>query len=819
MAQLPIGQFLTTRLKEYDSKFELRKGTGFEQLFFKPMEFILQPFRDEANDMFIGQSFKRILEQPDPDAFDEEAVDALASNMFVSRREGGFSGGVGRVYYNEPVDREYPANGAVFTGSNSQTYINPSPFKITASEMSAQIEDGLYYFDIPLQSQEAGAGNDLAEGELVSLVGDTEYVTVTNKLAFENGVDREKNTEFINRVKESIGVRDVVTGKGFNAILFENFVNFLREVQPIGFGDDELMRDIVYNTHIGGKVDGYIKTSSIKRNSKNFIGILIDPTRQTSTSKNVQLIGTAYAPLGQPNVDRSNNLLPIVKEIKVSVAAQFVSTLNVAPPVTLNLSTTQHVMIGIDGFFKNVRIAGVVPSATTRNEVINLINGAFGVDVASISGNFIKIKSPTSGLASQVVIDNPTVGNSALLAAFGLNPLSAPFIYNGDGPVTYEEGVHYEVDDGTGRIKRLIGTTILAAQINGETTINDTTFVDNTLSVFLNVNERDILTITSGPDAGDYRILVKQNNNTLILDKQLTTTATGVTYEVKRTGIKSGEVVYVTFWFNPLSIDIGRLVRLDSLGKDRGIRTGREEWTITDGPVLRIVSIEEIDPLTFEPTGTVLSGEGGYGRGGFGRGVYGVGSSADYRLIVNYPHEHFSMFDDSYIVINKDVAGLSYKVTYDYVPEIESIHNFVRSETERNLDSDILIKHFLPAYVSGTIQYSVDATDSSIPDNDSVQTIVRDFITTLRAGNELQYSDIIQLITKTVDPYSRYGSFVKPFQLKAIIHNCDGTTTKISGTELLAIPETKPFPKDTKRPLSPRIAHWIASDELVLERI
>lgn len=819
MAQLPIAKFLTDRLTEYDSNFELRKGTGFEQIFFKPMQFIVQPLRDEANDLFIAQSFKRILETADPNSFDEESVDSLASNLFVSRREGGKSSGVGRVYFNEPVDREYPANGAVFTASGGQVFVNPAPFKITSSEMASQIEEGLYYFDLPLESQEAGSGNDIEVEELVTLVGDTDFVRVTNKLKFENGVDRELNTDFITRVQGSIGVRDVVTGKGFNAILFENFVNFLREVQPIGFGDDELMRDIVYNTHIGGKVDGYVKTSSVKRSSKDFIGLLIDPTRQTGTSKNVQLMGVAYSSLGQPNVDRSNNLLPVVKEIKTSVAAEFISTVNLSSPITLNLSSAQHVRIGIDGTFKNVRIAGVIPSATNRNEIINLINGAFGINVAFISGSFIKIKSPTSGLTSEVVMDNPTIGNSALAIAFGLATLGAPYIYAGDGPVTYEESIHYTIDDTNGKIKRVIGTTILVPQTTGQTTINDTTFYDATPNIFLNVQVRDVVTIISGPDTGDYRVLSKPDNNTLILDTELTTTASGVSYEIKRSGIKSGEVVYVTFYFNPLSIDIGRLVKLDSLGKLRGIRPNRDEWTVTDGPILRIVQVEIIDPLTFESTGSILNGQGGYGRGGYGRGAYGVGSSADYRLIVNSPHEHFSMFDDAYIVINLNTPGLSYRVTYDYVPEIESLHNFVRSEAERNLDSDILMKHLLPAFVGGKIQYSADDTDLSVPDNDAVTEIVKTFVNNRKAGEDLQYSDIIQLITATVDPFRKYGSFIRPFKLQAVIHNCDGTTTRISGTEQLSIPLLDPFPKETKRPLSPRITHWIADDGLLLERV
>lgn len=817
MAQLPIASFLTEKLTEYDPNFELRSGTGFEALFFKPMEFIIQPLRDEANQLFIAQSFRRILQTDDPDSFDTESVDALASNLFVDRRQGGFSGGTGRAYFNEPVAKEYPANGAVFQGSGGQVYINPAPFNITVAEMSAQIEAGLYFYDIPLQAQAVGSTSDLLPTELVALVGDTDVVSVTNKLAFQGGVDTETNTNFILRVQGSIGVRDLVTGKGFNAILFENFVNFLLEAQPIGFGDTEMMRDIVYNTHIGGRVDGYVKTSAIQTGNKDFIGLIADGTRQTRTTRNIQLIGTNPAQLSATSIDRANGLAPVILEIKASAAAQFISSVYAAPPTTFNLSTHQHVRIGIDGTFKNIRIAGVIPSATNRNEVVNLINAALGINVASASGNYIKIISPTSGLTSQVVMDNPTIGVSALLIVFGLATSGAPYIYQGDGPVTYEEGIHYSIVDDAGTIARIVGASVLVPKTTGATA-SSTAFNDATTNIFVAVQPHDIITITTGPDVGDYRVLSKPGNNQLILDAELTTTASNVHYLINRTGIKSSETVYATFYFNPVSVDIGKFIKQDSLGKVRSIRPGRDEWTITDLAFLRITSVEALDPLTLEPTGTVLKGIGGYGQGGYGLGPYGIGSSADYRLVVNSPNERFSMFEDSYIVFNSALAGLSFRVNYEYVPEIESLHNFVRSESERVLDGDILMKHLLPSYVEGKIRYSVDTTDSSVPDAATVQDLVRAHITQLRSGADLQYSDLVQFITKVTDPFFKYGTFVEPITLTATIHNCDGTITKISGTDKLTIPTLDPFPGDTPRPLTPRMTHWIAEADLTIER-
>lgn len=815
MAQLPIAEFLTERLAEYDEGFELRKGTGFESLFFKPMQFIVQPLRDEANDLFVAQSFRRILLTDDPDAFDEDAVDALASNLFVERRQGGRSSGSGRVFFNDPVDREYPANGAVFVGSNSETYTNPAPFKITQSQMSTQIEDGLYYFDIPIESVNTG-DVDLEEDELVTLEGDDEVVRVTNITPISGGVQRETNREFIERVRKSIGVRDLVTGKGFNAILFENFASVLQEIQPVGFGDDEMMRDIIYNAHIGGKVDGYFKTPTIRQGSADFVGLLVDTTRQTRTSANIQLNGVAFQTVGNPNIDRSNGNAPIVQEIKESEVATFLTTVDLSMP--LDLSVTQHVKIGFNGVFRNVRIAGVNPAATTRNEIVNLINNAFGQNIAFPEVNFIRFRTPNAGIDAEIVIDNPDVGNSAILAAFGLSTGTAPHIFSGDGPVTFVEGVHYEVDDGTGRIRRILGPSVVLPQSTGDTIDESDIFADATPNIFLNVEERDVVTITSGNDIGDYRVVEKISNNSLRLDAELTDTASGVDYFIRRTGIKDEEFVYVQYWYNPLSIDIGKLVKLDEDGKVRGIRPGRELQTITDLAFLRIRSIELIDALTREPLGTVLDGIGGYGQGGYGKGQYGIGNGSDYRLVVVSPEERFSMFEHSYIVIRSGFSGLSFRVHYDYVPEVENLHNFVRSESERVLDGDVLMKHFLPSYVQGVIQYRVDATDSSIMSNEELQSALTDYINRVKSGEDLEYSDIYQFIIRRVDPFDRFSSFIPPFKLSATIHNTDGTITKITGDAMLQIPTLDPFPKYTPRPLSPRITHWIA-DDLVLERI
>lgn len=816
MARLPISEFLQQRLEEYDSDFELRAGSAFYDLFFKPIQYIVQPLRDEADDIQESQSFLRILNTEDPDAFDEEAVDALASNVFVPRIEGGHSSGVARLFYSSPVDREWAQGALTVVGSNGLNYSNTSPFAVTKSDMTLNYARGNYYYDVPVTSDDPGEDTALGENELVSVPNDPEVIFVGNPNPITGGIDRETNTEYIERCKNSIAVRDLVTGKGFNAILFENFGSFLDEIRAIGFGDVEMMRDIVHNIHIGGRVDGYTKTANISAKTQDFLGVLIDSTRQTRLTKNVQLTGTEEYPLGVTNLSRDNGVQFVVRQVKPNTAASVQSTVDMSAPI--DLSTNSYIKVSVDGVEKTMRVAGVTPAQTTRNEIVAIINNSFGFDVASPVGTTFKITSLSPGRESSVIISDPDAPlNSALLEVFGL-PTGDTYIYEGDGPLVFIEGQNHEFDDWDGTLKRILGT-ITVQETTGESTAGVNTFFDVTLDVFDGVNENDILTINSGNDAGDYRILsVDAGTNTLTLDANLTETASNIDYLIRQGGIKDEELLYVEVYYSPLSIDIGKYVLLDEETYERGIRPGREDFTISDVAFLRVSAIEIIDPVTLEGLGEFLDGSAGFGQGGFGRGPFGVGSKAEYRLIVNEPHHRFSAWEDSYINLSQSLQGLSFRVYYDAVTEIETMHDFVRSDEERVLDGDILMKHFLPAYVSGTIQYSVDETDTSIPDNDTLQELVKKFISSQPSGKSLQISDVTQYITRTTDPFDKFKSFVKPFTLKAKILNTDGSTTIVTSGDELVVPEPSPFPKDTDRPLSPRIAHWVG-DEIIMERI
>lgn len=893
---LPILDFLVERMEEYDPSFEHRVGTAFSDLFMQPLSFIVQPLRDEANEIYTNQSLKRILDEDDPDLYPEEAVDDIVSNLYVYRREGAKSAGIARLLFTDPVEKNYLEGTLEFTNADGLKYYNISSVVITAAEMNAQSELEFYYMDVPVEAESEGEDYAVAEGGIVGS-SDSDAVRVYNAHPISGGLDRETNTELIARTQKSIGVRDMNTGKGFNAIMFETFLNKISELQPIGFNDPEMMRDIVFNYHIGGRVDGWVKTPSIQDGHFNALGLGIDYSRRIQATRNLLMTGTEYSEFGIQNIDVLENPVRAYNTDELEQAGFFISGINLADGI--DLTVNQFIGVALDNKeYTNVKISGAVPSNTRAGEIANRINVAMEQDVCKVvvnpvvvgrrrsgaipatgmyvagntlydptarifanlfpgdllvitvgqnagayivenivseneiqvdipftyfedevnyrisrTGSFIKILSQTKSAESKVFIGSPTTGTDALLEAIGLAPYPTPYEFQGRGRYEYTDGVHYEVDLTEGRTKRIIGSFIVPNTSSGISS-QSIFFEDATTDIFLNVEPGDMLTIvtcaTDGAYEKDYRVLEKLNNQKIRIDDFIPFSETNMEYRINRTGIKDQEYVFYSFDYNPLAIDIGNQVQLDDYGRERGIRPGREDTTISDLAYLWTTNIELIDPVSGEPSGEVLDGEGGYGQGGYGRGGFGIGSRSQYILRVNVPEHRFSAFEDSLITIDTAFLGQSFRVNYKYVPEILEFDAFARSDEERVLDADILMKHFIPAIVDLEAEYTVDPSNPLTATPEEVQAAIEKHINEKTAGEPLDASDIVQVITEMIDQNANKTAKVKsPIIMEATIHNTDGTRTVLKSEDSLEV-VNETIPPYTTKPLSARTSHWIA---------
>jgi len=312
---LPIKDFIIQQLLEFDPNFDVGSGVPTTALFIDPLSIILQPIANELTVVQASQSVLTILESSDPDSFPEDIVDGLASNVFVARNPGSIGSDVMRVRFFEPQNFSFAQGVLVFRSSTGLRYSNSEPIDVTSAEVSLNQDGSLYFVDFPIVALEEGASFNVGPGGITSMEAEPVGVAnVSNLFGVAQGRDRETNTELIDRIKVAVTVRALVTGRGIVVTLTENFTT-IEEIFPIGFGDPEMMRDIVYNTHIGGNADVYVKTPNFLSGSKDIFGLEVDTTRQAPGGGSVvALVQDVGYSLGHAPIDRTS-VTPIVRTI------------------------------------------------------------------------------------------------------------------------------------------------------------------------------------------------------------------------------------------------------------------------------------------------------------------------------------------------------------------------------------------------------------------------------------------------------------------------------------------------------------------------
>jgi hypothetical protein len=828
MADLPVIQFIRERLAEGDTTFETREGTGFFDLFVKPQELMLQPLLTSMETSLTSQSIRRIRALTDPNSFDEGLVDDAAGNFYVDRDLGDFARATIRVFYDTPVDREFPAFSAEFA-SGTLSFFNEFDFVITAAQMQLQSSGSLFFIDIPARAQVEGSDFNLDTTAGVTFITDTAAISSTLLSSAVGGLPKETNTQILDRTKNSIGVRDLETIKGINAILREKFPA-LREILAVGMGDPEMMRDILYNAHVGGKTDIYLKTPALVTKTTSVIGLVFDTTRELKRNVHKQLIDSTGAPLlsfSDPNADLGTPFIVspsvVVKSDTVETAAQFF-TASVPAVTGIDLTLHEWIKLQVDeNVAMNIKVSGATVAATQRFEIINAINATTGLSIASPSGtDLILVKSPTKGVNSQLVLTTPdgarTNGTLTLIPSAGSHGYPSIGTFSGVGATEYLENIDYAIQYDNGKIVKLFGSAIQSGDIvaqspgngNGSVTTSSNVFTTPLIGGFSGVSVGDKLTITvsTGVALGDYvvsEIIDPQNIRILGM------APTGVDASVHYV-ITSEQVVVIDYRYNPLSIDVGKNILLED-GITRGIRPGRDNYSIKDVAFIDIVSIEEIDSDTGEGLGTFLVAPGGFGFGGFGLGGFGNSAGGDYRFIVNRPTERFSAFEDSLITFDATLFGKSYKVSYLTAPEIEAVHVLARNDLERVTGADVLPKNFVPGFVTIPLGIRRDPTNLTTPSDDGLATLVSDFVDLVNAGAGLQASDISKLLEdQGVD------SVRTPFVMTMKVLNTDGSTTIVDSTDILIHPAVTLL-KQTDNFVSPRLVHLYPRDVTVSEVI
>jgi hypothetical protein len=321
MTDQTLSEFLTEKLVEYDPDLDTSSGSRFDREVLQPL---LTRLGDSPLDVDLTQLVQDTVEQEDSDvlvrpgsalhdllvrflatsfaplkrelelgrvsaslvnaaSLTRDELDARMGNYFLSLSEGRKSAAVFRVEYRSPHAVSVTPLSEFKVGALK--YYPTTVQSLTASAMGFnRTSGGRYYFDVSVEAEEAGSDYDLAVGQSVSSVELTDAERITVSELSTRGVDAETVDEAVARTQESITQRNLSTAAGIRLVL-KDASNFpeLGNIVVVGFGDDEMDRDVVVGpaaisdipggilgtsppdvgvgeqVHIGGKTDIYIQ--------------------------------------------------------------------------------------------------------------------------------------------------------------------------------------------------------------------------------------------------------------------------------------------------------------------------------------------------------------------------------------------------------------------------------------------------------------------------------------------------------------------------------------------------------------------------------
>lgn len=245
-----ISTFITDRLVQEFPDLAADNAGMIEDILNKPLQLLLEPLKREIELVRIGASVANAS------IMAEEEADALGANWFVDRNAGGYASGTVRLYYSQPVTSRVSTDKRLST-NDGRSFFPIQNYFITASAMLFNKQGSFYFLDIVVRAESPGDNFNVDRNEITSIQDVPGIAKVANLNPFTTGAPKETNTEYLDRIQQSLTDRSLVTKRGILARTDSLFDN-VRAIQVVGAGDDGMNRDILTGTgegflHMAGK--------------------------------------------------------------------------------------------------------------------------------------------------------------------------------------------------------------------------------------------------------------------------------------------------------------------------------------------------------------------------------------------------------------------------------------------------------------------------------------------------------------------------------------------------------------------------------------
>lgn len=303
-----------------------------------------------------------------------------------------------------------------------------------------------------------------------------------------------------------------------------------------------------------------------------------------------------------------------------------------------------------------------------------------------------------------------------------------------------------------------------------------TIFTDTTQNFYdMGVMPGHILIIKDSPNAGEYRITSVLSANSFEIESAVTN-RTGIQYGID--GVARWEDYHiggkVDIYLDSTKLEEKQVVLAPAWEENpvQDTDPGNYENAIAFVmPMVGVVKIIEIDPITREQIGTPLVEGTDYVIESLDEKLrYSVEEVVQMRLLQTNPG------DPRYFI------GSTLQFDYYADEMVSEVQTFVNNELNRVVTCDTLVRRCLPTFVDITLDYKGGITEEDLAD------VISEFVDGLSIGAELQVSDLIATV------YFFDVNFVdNSVTVVADTHNLDGSITHQESDVLIDIPRTSKY--------------------------
>ncbi len=231
-------EFIRRKFAEY-SPSSGQQGTPVDELAVKPTGLVMADFSNALVDVRVANDITQWQ------SMTEDQLDTFGNKYFMPRVIGQKASGYVRIWFDYKFKFEVSTSFRAVS-YNSLTYSAVQPGFISASSFKKSDDSyGLYYVDVPIIADSEGNAYNIDQGKITALIGiDFDYKTATNPDELRNGLNRETNEQYYNRLRYAINDGSMMNLRSMYARLPEFFPSII-SMFVANPGSKYLTRDLV----------------------------------------------------------------------------------------------------------------------------------------------------------------------------------------------------------------------------------------------------------------------------------------------------------------------------------------------------------------------------------------------------------------------------------------------------------------------------------------------------------------------------------------------------------------------------------------------